>query len=415
MSLHGQRLVATLAAFWVVALAASAVYADALPDSTWAGLKALPHQGRSAVFALAVDPSNNQVLIAGNSAGSLLRSTDGAASWTSVHSGKAVLTTIEFSPFTAGLVLAGTHGSGALVSQDGGVTWAAATGLEGRAVRVFAFALTLSAAGTDRGVFTSQDGLSWTASGLANHSVNTLAVEAIHTPVRLVAGSDSATTGAPLPLYQSIDAGATWTTFNPPISGTFAVRLTAGPLPPVGGIRPLVVGTNAGLFESMDNGATFVPLSGGVLLPSTDYTQVFFVTDHANRFYAASDGGGSGSGGLWRTTDGGQTFLSLAPPVLSITALAVSNDESPTLYVGTFDPTSHAAALWAYHDTGGLPLGPAVSPSPFVSGGRLSSPRPGSSIFDVLRTSQAPYVALGIGALLLILAALVSNARGRRR
>ena len=85
------------------------VLADGLPPppSTWVALKPLPHQGRSAIFALAVDPANNQVLIAGNSEGSLLRSVDGAATWASVHSGKVVVTSIVFSAFKPGLVLGG--------------------------------------------------------------------------------------------------------------------------------------------------------------------------------------------------------------------------------------------------------------------------------------------------------------------
>src|SRR5258707_5943228 len=103
----------------MVAFAAIGASAEAPPPSTLVGLKPLPHQGRSAIFALAVDPINNQVLIAGNSQGSLLRSTDGGAAWASVHSGTAVPTTIAFSPFKPGLVLAGTRGGGALLSGDG--------------------------------------------------------------------------------------------------------------------------------------------------------------------------------------------------------------------------------------------------------------------------------------------------------
>jgi hypothetical protein len=415
VSLVGQRFVATLAALWLLLPAAAAVRADALPDSTWVALKPLPHQGRAAVFALAVDPSNNQAVIAGNSDGSLLRSADGGTTWTTVHSGKAVLTTIVFSPFQAGLVLAGTRGSGAVASRDGGVAWTPTTGLEGRAVRVFAFSLTLIAAGTDHGVYVSPDGFTWTPSGLATHSISALAVEAIHTPVRLVAGSDSSTSGAPLPLYQSLDGGGTWATFTPPISGAFAVKLASGPLPPTGNVRPLVVGTNAGLFQSTDNGTSFTPLSGGQLLPSTDYTEVIFITDHYDRFYVASDGGGSGTGGLWRTSDAGLDFVSLAPPQASVTALAVSNDESPILYVAVFEPSSHVATLWAYHDTGGIPQRPAASPPAFASGGRTSGGASGPGVFAFLTASQAPYIGLGLGALLLILAALVSNARGRRR
>jgi photosystem II stability/assembly factor-like uncharacterized protein len=402
-------------ALWVVAFAAIGVSAEAPAPSTWVALKPLPHQGRSAIFALAVDPSNNQVLIAGNSEGSLLRSTDAGSTWASVHSGKSVPTTIAFSPFKPGLVLAGTRGGGALLSSDGGSTWSVPGGLDGRAVRAFGFSLTTIAAATDKGVFISDDGSSWSQSGLADRSIDALAIAAVHVPIRIYAASDGPISAGNLPMFQSVDGGATWSPLNPAISGTYVVKLTAGPLPPVGDTRPVVVGTNAGLFASADNGASFTPLSGGGQLPSTDYTQVAFITDHFDRFYAASDGGGSGAGGLWRTNDAGQTFTSLAPPMRSITALGVSNDESPTLYVATFRPSDHVAALWIYHDTGGTPQGPFGSPTPVASGTRTASPSsPSSAILDLLKSSQAPYVGLGLGALLVVLLAAVAHVRGRR-
>jgi hypothetical protein len=367
------------------------------------------------VFAVAVDPANNQSIVAGNSEGSLLRSTTGGTSWATVHPGKAGLTTVAYSPFTAGLVLAGTHGSGALVSRDGGGTWSAAQGLEGRTVRVFAFALTLVAAGTDHGVYVSADGATWSQSGLSDRSIGALAVEAIHAPVRLVAGSDSQASGGTLPLFQSLDGGASWTAFYPPISGNIVVRLVAGPLPPTGIVRPLVVGTNTGVFESTDNGATFTPLSGGALLPTTDYTQVSFITDHFDHFYVASDGGGSRSGGLWRTSDAGHTFTSMRPPQASVTALAVSSDEQPTLYIATFQPSTHVASLWAMHDTGGTPQGPPSTEPPVASGSRTAHSGDDSIVSRILAAPQLPYVGLGLGALAVLLTAVVSHLRGRNR
>ena len=402
-------------ALCVMAIAALTAAADALPQSTWVPLKALPHQGRAAIFALAVDPSNNQAVVVGTSDGSLLRSTNGGAGWTVVHTGTANVTTVSFNPFTPKVVLAGTRGAGAWLSRDGGASWAAAPGLEGRNVRAFAFALTLVAAGTDRGVYISPDGSTWSQSGLTDPSINAVAVEAIHAPVRLVAGTDIQASGGALPLYQSIDGGATWTQLTPPLSGTITVKLVAGPLAPAGNIRPLVVGTNTGLFQSSDNGASFDPLSGGGLLPTTDYTQVSFVTDHFDHFYAASDGGGSGSGGLWRTRDGGQTFTSLEPPQPSVTALAVSNDESPTLYVATFEPSTHVPSLWAYYDTGGTPQGPAATGSPVSSGARSSHSGDVSWLSQILNSPQLPYVGLGLAALAVIVVAIGAHLRARTR
>jgi photosystem II stability/assembly factor-like uncharacterized protein len=428
VSLSRPRLDARARAGWAHLIAAAlvallgcvtavlAVRAGTLPDSTWVALPPLPQQGRVAVFALTVDPDNNQVLVAGNSQGSLLRSTDGGNTWTSVHTGNGAVLTVAFDSLKPGLVLAGSRGSGALASNDDGVTWTPVSGLDGRAVRVFGFALSMVAAGTDRGVYISQDGLTWTQSGLENTSIDALAVAAIHDPVRLVAGSDTVSAGGGVPLYQSTDAGATWAQLNAPISGALVTRLAAGPLPPTGDVRPLIVGTNAGIFASSDNGATFVAFSGGDLLPSTDYTQIAFVTDHHDRFYAASDGGGSNSGGLWWTGDAGAHFTSLSPPLLSVTALAVSNDEVPILYVATFRASDHVALMWAYRDTGTLTQGPVTTPTPIASGGRVThTPAPGTpAVIRLLQSSQTPYVALGAVALIVILFAVVAHFRGRR-
>ena len=426
LSLPRKRLVATLVALLLCAWAGLAllvvqahvgesVVTRTLPPSTWVALPPIPSQGLNAIFAAAVSPADNQVVIVGSSDGSLTRSSDGGSSWKVVRKGLAAILALAFSPFKAGFVLAGTRGGGALASTDAGLTWAAVKGLEGRSVRVFSFALAFVVAGTDRGVYASPDGLAWKSSGLSNASIGALAVAAIHDPVRLVAGSDSASRTGGLPLYQSKDGGLTWAVLRTSVSGKVISSVVSGPLPPGITIRPLVVGTNTGLFSSSDNGATFTPNSGGGLLPSTDYTQVAFVTTHFDRFYAASDGGGSSSGGLWRTRDAGRHFSSLAPPMPSVTALAVSNDETPILYVATFRPADHVAVLWAYRDTGAPPQGQPATPTPVTSGGRTNSPPGGTSgISQLLLSARTPYIAIGVVALIVILMAVVSHFRGRR-
>lgn len=413
MSLPGRRLLATIAALWVIGVAALNA-AAAPPDSTWVALGPLPGQGRAAVFALAVDPANNQVVVAASVQGSLLRTTNGGGRWTTVHPGTVSVNTISFDPNLAGFALAGTRGDGALATRDDGATWSPVSGLEHRNVRAFGFALASLFAGTDQGVYTSSDGVSWTQSALTSPSISAIAVEAIHAPVRLLAGSDSQGSGGTMSMWSSLDGGATWKRSNPAIAGTMTLRLVSGPLPPVGNVRPLLAGTNTGLYSSTDNGDSFTPLSGGGLLPTIDYTQATFLTSHYNRFYVASDGGGSGSGGLWRSDDGGQTFESLQPPQHAITALAVSNDERPTLYIAVFQPSTHVASLWTYHDTFGPPAGPPTSPSPLASAARLH-PVSDNGLGDLLSSPQLPYVGLGLGALAVVLTAIVAHVRGRYR
>lgn len=416
VSLPRKRLAATLAAITAIASAGIAVFAVSLAPSTWVELPPLPKAGHNAILAIAVNPLNNEVVIAGTAGGSLMRSSDGGLTWTVVHAGSSGLLNIAYSPIKTGLVLAGTRGAGALISKDGGVTWAAVNGLVGRSVRAFGFALSLMAAGTDHGVYISADGLTWRQSGLASTSIGSLAVAAIHDPVRLVAGSDAASTIGGTPLFQSTDGGTTWAQMRASISGKVVSSVAAGPLPPAVLIRPLVVGTNAGLFTSRDNGVTFMPNSGGGLLPSTDYTQVAFLTTHFDRFYTASDGGGSASGGLWKTTDAGKHFRSLAPPMPSVTGLAVSNDESPILYVATFRPADQTPVLWAFRDTGGTPQGPQSTPTPSASGPRTTTPGPAapSGLSQLLSSSRTPYIAIGLVALIVILLAVIAHFRGRR-
>jgi len=391
-----------------------AASADTLPPSTWVELASLPDPGRVPVFAIAVDPVNDHAVIAGGGQGGLYRSADGGGTWTRVQRGSAAVLTIAFSPFNPTLVLAGTRDGGALMSTDGGAKWSSVAGLEGRQVRAFGFARAVIVAGTDHSVYSSDTGAAWTSLGLSTSSIDAIAVAAVNPPVHLIAGGDSGPSGT-VPLWTSADAGATWTALKPAISGAIITRIAAGPLPSNGTVRPLVLGTNTGLFISQDNGTTFTSLSSGALLPSTDYTQVGFTAAHSDRFYVTSDGGGGQSGGIWATGDSGQHFSSLRPPLQSVTALAVSGDEQPILYVATFRPSDHAVFLWSYHDTGGTPQQP-VGVTPTASGARPHSAQPsGFDLFKWLSSAQAPYIALGVIALAVLVLALVSQIRSRRR
>src|SRR5229473_7483115 len=96
VSLSSRRLAATLVALIGAFIVCAGAVAATIPDSTWVALPSLPKQGQSPVFALAVDPTNNQALIVGNGQGYLLRSTDGGSTWTTVHPGRVAVTTIAF-------------------------------------------------------------------------------------------------------------------------------------------------------------------------------------------------------------------------------------------------------------------------------------------------------------------------------
>jgi len=383
-------------------------------------LGALPESLDSPVFALAVNPADRLQVLVGTGSGTIYRSTDGGVTWFQVARGFGRgIATIAFSPLKAGLVFAGTRGDGTYRSSDGGITWARLAGLPIGTTRSFGFAKTVTIAGTDAGVFASRDGTVWTAVGLKDLNVNAIAVAAINDPPRFLAGADGSRANEALPLYQSPDGGATWAPVKTLGSSTMIGAATAygGPLAAAASIRPLVVGTNSGAFASADNGATWSQLAG---LPAVDYNAVAYSGTHPERYYLASDGGGSDQGGLWATSDSGATFRGMAAPLPSVTALAVPAEDVPTLYVATFRPLDHAVLIWTLRDTGGRPLPPAAGvpvPVPAAAG---SAP-PGSATTGALwqrflKGPEAPYLGVsGLALLILMFAGFAYLRRGDKR
>jgi hypothetical protein len=295
-------------------------------------------------------------------------------------------------------------------------------GTESRSVRAFSFTKNATMAGTDQGVLVSRETGGWSGSGLSQVTVSALAAPAVNEPTRLVAGGDASHGSEPLPLFTSGDGGASWAPVSGTVAGSSMVAvLAAGPLPAQQSVRPLLMGTNTGLFLSADNGASWQQLTAGGSLPATDFTAAAFVTNHPERFYVASDGGVSQQGGLWSSGDTGGRFNSLSPPLPSVTALAVTNEDTPTVYVATFRGSDHAVMLWSFRDAGGQPKGPAAVPSAAPAGpaGKVpaaASPKPAKAWFPALLAGpEAPYLALGALALLALLLAAVTHFRRARR
>lgn len=391
--------------------------------NTWTLLAPLPERLESPLFALAVSPGDPQLVLAGTSSGAIYRSTDAGASWRLVRTGLGRgVASLAFDPFRPGVVLAGTRGEGIWRSADSGQTWQPQPGTEKRTVRAFGFARSLVIAGSDGGPLVVREGGAWAPGGLTQVVVSAVAVAAGSDPPRLVVGGDAASASVQLPLYGSGDGGISWKAVEGTVGGSSVVSALAAPLtqspsrkgaPP----GPILMGTNAGLFVSSDGGASWQVLTGGGTLPATDFSAVAFVAGRSDRFYVASDGGASDRGGLWATADGGAHFSSLQPPVPAVTALALSNEDRPLLYVATFRPLDHAVMLWSYRDTGGSPQGPAGGVPSARSTPTGEAPQPASGgdwLTVLLKGPEAPYLALGLGAVLVLLAALVAYLRRAR-
>ena len=429
MSLFFLRLVATFLVAGNGLLAASGVPFATASGSTWAATGALPEKLDSPVFALAVDPADGRRMLVGAESGAIYLSLDNGVSWRPVRgsSGGAVLA-LAFDPAVPGALLAGTRGAGILRSADGGASWQPEPGSEGRTVRAFSFLSGTALAASDKGVLSSRSLGPWSSAGLVQVRISALAVlpASDAAPVgTVVAGGDATQGGEPLPLFSSVDGGQTWAAM--PVTGPAGVvggsglvaALAGGPATGQVG-RALLMGTNTGLFATTDRGVSWQQLTGGGVLPATDFTSLAVPPRHPDRFYVASDGGGSDQGGIWMSSDAGGHFVSLAPPLPEVTAMALTNDDTPTLVVATLRPTDHEVAIWTYRDTGGQPQGPVASlPSPPTApssarGAQVVRPAR-SQLAALAGEPETPYLVLGAGALaILLLAAVAYLRRGRQ-
>ncbi|MEP7104274.1 MAG: hypothetical protein ABI838_00320 [Chloroflexota bacterium] len=423
MSRPSRRLLATCAALALAGLVPVIAASAAVADNTWTLLAPLPEKLDAPGFALAVSPTDSQLVLAGTATGSIYRSRDGGQTWASVRrdAGHAVLS-IAFNPGKPGAVLAGTRGGGVVRSADAGQTWTAQAGLEKSIGRSFGFAKTFTMIGTEQGVLTLKDSGLAPSAALSGISVSALAVAALNDPSKLLAGGDATRGTEPLPLFNSIDGGQSWNEVKGVATSSNMVSALAaygGQMPPKADTRPVLLGTNTGVYSSVDNGGTWLQLTGGGALPATDFNQVAFSAGHADRYYVASDGGASDRGGVWSTTDNGAHFNPLRPPVASVTALTLSSDEQPTLYVATFRAADHAVMLFSYRDTGGQPqplAQPLPSPSTAAAPRAAAGTAAGGWLTGLLAGPEAPYLALGAAAVaVLVLAGFAYFRRGRSR
>ena len=386
------------------------------PDNTWVAVAPVPARLDAPVFALAVDPAQSQTVLIGTSTGSIFRSVDGGAYWREVAAGlgRGVLS-IAFNPLRPGTVLAGGRAAGIWRSTDSGATWTHLSSAPETSARAFAFGRTMSVAGTDRGILINTTGDNWVPAGLAQVGVAAVAMAAVNDPTRIFAGGDATSGDETLPLYQSTDGGKTWPIVKGPLSSsTMVAALAAGPLPPRSDTRPLLLGTNVGAFLTTDNGASWSALAG---LPATDFNAVAFVRDHPERFYLASDGGDTDNGGVWVTSDGGRSFRTLNPPLPAVTAIAVTYEDTPTVYAAAFRASDHAAMIWSIKDAGGPAVPPAGGvPAPAAAESHASAPS--SPIGNPLRAlavgPEAPYLAVGLISLWVLFLALTSYVRRGR-
>jgi len=272
---------------------------------------AIEIDGASAVYA--------SVALGGEGAGAVVRSTDGGGSWSHADAGLPAsdrVTSIAAAPGEPGVLLAGTIESGVFRSSDGGAHWSpASVGLE-PSFRVASLAFDphdpaiVYAGGDDGAIYRSRDGAAtWTRVRNGTSSEAILSIAV--TPAAILAGTSDAG------ILRSAD-GSTWTSSNAGIRAHAITTLGVDPSDP---LRMYAAGALGGVYRTTDGGATWIPVDAGlpekIFLADFDWASEFVAAlavdpSAPNTVYAGVSQMGPGAepagGGLFKSTDGGATW-----------------------------------------------------------------------------------------------------------
>ncbi|MCB9329613.1 MAG: T9SS type A sorting domain-containing protein [Lewinellaceae bacterium] len=280
-------------------------FTKSLSENSWAENGANPNwtlQGPGNVAGrintLAIHPEDENIVLAGFSAGGIFKTTDGGLTWKPVFDNHLELSIghISYDPNNPNIVYAGTgdpnmpaivfNGNGVYKSTDGGESWTyLGLSQEGIISKVFAdpsnsntlFASVMGnpyVRDSKRGVYKSTDG------GQTWQNV----------------------------LFVSEQAGASDLVINPAnpqiLYASFWDRIRNNQ-------ESIIYGTHSKIFKSSDGGATWNQLGGGLPSGVLGRTGLAISPQNPDKIYAVFMDSLSTPEGLYKTTDGGLNWISL--------------------------------------------------------------------------------------------------------
>ena len=385
-----QRQVMELQAMSAQAATGAVAQAAATPVWTLVGpeptipLLAEPFTGSPEVSgrisALAVDPTNANIVYAGGADGGVWKTTDGGSNWTPLTDGEVSLAigAIAIDPSNHNIIYAGTGednnnvdgyaGAGILKSTDGGATWTNLPGpfagplgvtTGGSSIGSLAVHPTngqillagVSGAGSTGGIYRSTNGgTSWTriTSGLPNLPGTGVVFDPTNGNNAYAAIGYSAS-NASNGVYKSTNAGVAWTSSllaNSAPAGRIAIAISAStPATLYASVANATDGSLFAMYKSINSGGGWTQLTSAPNFcnPQCWYDMALAVApNNANVVYGvgAFQYSNNSPATVVRSTDGGTTWSILGTGANATTvhtdghAAAFSADSS-TLYVGT--------------------------------------------------------------------------------
>ena len=208
-----------------------------------------------AVTVLATAPSDPSTVYAGTLGDGVLLSQDGGATWMPRSTGLLAddVYALAVDPSNAQVVVAGTE-VGAFTTTNGGMSWQAASeGLTGRSVHALTVVDTTWIAGGDTGAFRSTDGgQSWAPAnqGLLGTQVHALAL----------AGNGTIWAGTNLGVCYGTDRGQSWVATSGGLPQAPVLALAVNPSDP----QELYAGGGHGVYATGNGGSTWLAWSEGL-------------------------------------------------------------------------------------------------------------------------------------------------------
>jgi len=264
----------------------------------------------ASIQALAVSPAEAGSLYAATAQGTIVRSPDGAASWSTHGKLLTFFGELTADPARAGTLYATTF-NGLLKSIDGGATWTGPV----LAGNLWTFRISPSSpdvlyAGRDQQILKSTDGgAHWTATSFAGFA-SALAIDPVDARVVYAGG------------FRSDDGGATWVEARAGLEGSIQA-LAIDPRQPA----TLYALSSMGIYKSVDRGAAWSSVWTG---PGVFFLLGKLAIDPASSTVYALDR----SYGVFRGTGGGTSWTPVLP-VYRATDLAVDGRSPGRIYVGT--------------------------------------------------------------------------------
>jgi len=281
------------------------------------------------VRALAIDPQTPATLYAGSAAG-VFKSLDAGASWTAGNTGLANLNVraLLIDPTATNVLYAATAG-GIFQTTDGGGHWGVIdTGLGSSDVLCLAYAATTPAAtilaGTNGGgVFVSTDaGATWTADNPGG-SLPTLVVSAIlidnpQAPTLAYAGTANG-------LFKQLYGSGTWNAWTAASTGLAVPAAIHAIANNPGARATLYAGSDLGAFRSTNSAGAWSAVAAGLRQGSA----LAIKPSDATVLVA-----GLGGGGVYRSSDSGNSWIASAGPDPATPAALLYDPSGTPLYAG---------------------------------------------------------------------------------